>query len=227
MMDVIANGENILVSTYHDGVYRSVDGGISWVQVSDLGQNLVSKFSRSTIDANKLMAAVCSGNKGIWISLDDGATWHQARYSSYPHYAITWGGAETWYASETYKILRTQDDGATWETVYTWEKRADIFNNRYPDSNDISVGIVDPYNPALNPVAAAYTVMGYFDHSSMGGVACSLGGGDMGTWKLLDLKGVTYHGWGVEFNPFDPFELFYLTYGSGVYKIRLTASGLI
>jgi len=221
IMDVSARGNSILVSTYNEGVYRSTDGGMSWNKVTGLGINVVQKFSRSLIETERLMAAVSSGSKGVWASDDDGATWRQVRTATRSYMAVAWGGAATWYASEGPNIFRTRDNGATWESVYTWQARPDAFANRLPDANDISVGIVNPYNPAENPVAANFCVMGYFDHSIMGGVAASLGGGSVGTWRQLPLNGVTYFGWGVEFNPYDPFELFYLTYGSGVYKTRL------
>jgi photosystem II stability/assembly factor-like uncharacterized protein len=217
IIDIVADGNIIIASTYSGGVYRSTNSGGSWSNVLNAEVNM---FTQSTINLNNIMAAAANG---VWFSTDKGANWNHVRSSS-PNYSVAYAGGNTWFSTQADRVYKTSNNGASWEQVYTWEKRSDIFNNRSPFSTDIAVGIVNPNNPIENPVCAAFTVMPYFDHSSIGGVACSLYGGGSGTWRQIELNGIAYNGWGVEFNPYDPNELFYLTYGSGIYKTHLSSS---
>ncbi|HEV2845812.1 MAG TPA: hypothetical protein VG477_13250 [Thermoanaerobaculia bacterium] len=103
-------------------VYRSSDGGASWVDASaGLGGQFAGPLAVDPLDANTVYAGGggfnAPGPFGIWKSLDGGATWTQIHTPSYRvsdlvassipgrvYAALSLGG----------EILRSDDGGATW-----------------------------------------------------------------------------------------------------------------
>ncbi len=68
------SGQNVVISVGSDGVYRSTNGGVSWVQTTaPLGGNM--RFIASNNTGNRILVSNDATPYGVYVSLDAGATW--------------------------------------------------------------------------------------------------------------------------------------------------------
>jgi photosystem II stability/assembly factor-like uncharacterized protein len=96
------------------GVWRSADGGKTWVQTtSGMGNKLVSMLLMHASDTSILVAAC---RDGIYKSLNRGGTWVKKTSvnTSYRSMVFKPGSRDTIYAASDSKFYRSFDFGETW-----------------------------------------------------------------------------------------------------------------
>ncbi|MEM6605545.1 MAG: glycosyl hydrolase, partial [Pseudomonadota bacterium] len=120
------------------GVWKSVDGGSKWRNVSDgyfggsVGAVAVSESDPNVIYAGlgeKTVRGNVSSNFGVWKSTDGGKTWtfigleathHIGRirvHPSNPDIVYVAAMGDLWQASEDRGVYKSEDGGATWTKV--------------------------------------------------------------------------------------------------------------
>ena len=117
----LATGDGDAADARSTGIYKSVDGGVTWAAT---GLNFVTSqnkyLSRILIDptSKKLIAG---GNAGIFTSVDAGATWVQTSTLGIRDLDFKPGTTTTIYAGGygANIFLRSTDAGATWQNVGT------------------------------------------------------------------------------------------------------------
>lgn len=95
------------------GVYRSSDAGGSWTYLAD---SLVGAYE---LAARKDGLMVTTGSPGIWISTDNGDSWQRSFQTVGPLFnGITFSDSGTIFAAtQSEGVVRSADDGATWQAV--------------------------------------------------------------------------------------------------------------
>jgi uncharacterized protein (TIGR03382 family) len=113
----------VYAATFHSGLYRSTDGGLSWSQV---GGGLPTNRSITTVDIDPHDSrSVYAGRNeaGLYHSADGGLTWRQMSAGLPAEGVITDVefdplDAQVLYAAEVFSgIYRTQDGGRTWQVI--------------------------------------------------------------------------------------------------------------
>ena len=141
------------------GVWRTLDGGQSWNNISDgyfggsIGAVAVSEYDPNVIYAGggeKTVRGNVSSGYGIWKSMDSGKTWEQmglrqsrhiSRIRIHPQnpslaYAAVMG--DLYQPSEERGVYRTKDGGKNWERI--------LFSNADAGAVDL---LLDPNNPRV------------------------------------------------------------------------------
>ncbi|MBN3036639.1 MAG: hypothetical protein JW861_13715, partial [Bacteroidales bacterium] len=96
------------------GVFKSVDGGLSWTQKnSGMGNKTVSKLLMFPDDHNSLLAAA---SDGVYLTGDGGNNWTKVRPSSKSVKELVFkpGDPQYIYAAREGDIYRSTDRGLTW-----------------------------------------------------------------------------------------------------------------
>ena len=208
---VLASGANGQFSASRDGIYRSTDGGRSWVLAHPVASSdFVSQIVFAPDDA--LMAYAAIGSGGIAISADAGATW-----TRYPVGGSVWhiavapqeaSGIRRAYATGEERIYLSLDGGLTWTRdagdgavrdgldeiwnryVRNPPEARPTFGNRTADSNASAAQIlaIEPANPRRVYLAApsgangpGYYAAGFAD-GTIRNVPPALGAGEASLW---------------------------------------------
>lgn len=213
----------VYVGTFDRGVYRSLDGGESWTQVSDgiPHKRVLSVAISPHVENGRSVVFAGTEPSSVYRSTNDGATWedlstlrdvpsydtwffpprpdtHHVRWIA-PHERDT----ETIIVGiELGGVLRTRDGGATWQ-------------DRHPDA------VIDPHVVHAHPTSTdrIYAIGG-------DGVSFSIDAGD--SWTR-DVNGMDrFYAWGLAVDPVDPDLWFvsaapdpYLAHGDGDSQARL------
>jgi photosystem II stability/assembly factor-like uncharacterized protein len=205
-----ANPDRVYVGTFDDGVYRSLDGGETWTQVSDgIPHKRVLSIAISPSHQTNGVNAVFAGTEpsNLYRSDDDGATWHEfselpklPSSSSWSFPPRPWTHHVRWIAPhydnpdllfvgiELGGVMRSLDGGATWE---------DRKPNSYHDSH---VVLTHP------------TAHGRVYEAAGGGVAITHDAGE--TWQQVDDGMDRHYVWGLAVDPADP-DLWYVSASHG------------
>jgi photosystem II stability/assembly factor-like uncharacterized protein len=123
------------------GVFRSLDDGVTWEQVSDLSRKQVWSLAFWPVDG-RVMAA--GAQDGVYISRDGGQTWaHSAGQSIGPQPVVSLAfdatNSDTLYAGTPHLVWKTTDGSKTWRLIHRgMEEDSDIFS--------IAVDSFDPRN---------------------------------------------------------------------------------
>ena len=97
------------------GVFKSTDGGQSWVQATNgMGNRTVGRMLQDPVDPSTLIAA---SNGGIYKSTDAGASWDLKQTGNMKELVRKPGSATILYASASGGFYRTADNGETWTQV--------------------------------------------------------------------------------------------------------------
>lgn len=113
---LLNTGQSILLGVYT--VYRSTDGGGTWVRSDD---GLGAQTGGVSALAKKGSTVFCgTGNDGIYRSEDDGMTWQRSSTGIDAEVHIgsfTVGDSVMFAASESRGVFRSSDNGYTWVQV--------------------------------------------------------------------------------------------------------------
>jgi photosystem II stability/assembly factor-like uncharacterized protein len=194
------------------GVYRSTDGGASWLPVNiGIDDVQVDALAVDPTDPNVVYAAgeyFCDecNDGGVWKSVDGGATWVElsVEHSAFPAIAMSPTSPNVLYAAaSTYgTVYRTVDGGATWSRISNGLGSALIADLAVDASNPYLVYAVDArfyrsgdggahwtkggpgtpqqsYTVQADPIVAGSLCAG----ESSGRVSCSVDGGT--TWTRI------------------------------------------
>jgi photosystem II stability/assembly factor-like uncharacterized protein len=102
---------NVLyAATNENGVWRSLDAGISWHALSTLPQVPFSLMVDPT-PAHRIYAAT---SRGMWHSSDGGVTWQPTSLSNQMTFSISKGPNGALYAGTASGVALSLDRGATW-----------------------------------------------------------------------------------------------------------------
>ncbi len=177
------------------GVFKTTDGGINWLPVSDdyFKTGSVGAIEVSQSDPNTLYVGMgeqtvrgnVSHGDGVYKSLDGGKSWKFVGlgdtrqigrirvHPKNPDIAYVAAIGHLWAGNNERGVFRTKDGGKTWEKV--------LFHNNDTGANDI---ILDPTNP--NTIYATFwqirrTPWGFDSGGAGSGIFKSTDGGDSWT----------------------------------------------
>lgn len=104
--------ENIGLGIKNGDLYRTLDGGFSWEQYTDVGRDL------SKIDfANDTLGYISGDNGLVLKTLNKGQSWQELRTDSDDNYALSFYNHNIGYVSgEDNKLHKTMNGGLSWET---------------------------------------------------------------------------------------------------------------
>jgi photosystem II stability/assembly factor-like uncharacterized protein len=133
------NPNVLLVSFTNNGIYRTDDGGLWWYKVSNItGAN---SFQSS---GQKIFAG---SNVGVIESDDDGLTWSIVYNSQYPVgpisvsgsdiYALVWGPRAPGIGESYIYMIKSNDLGATWETLHIFIGNYPVFISASPFNSSV------------------------------------------------------------------------------------------
>lgn len=134
---------NIIYTSGHrhklpGGFFKTVDGGRTWSEASELKDASIHAMTQSTKDPNILLAGTI---KGIWISRDSGDTWTEIDSESTPinvdALAMDPRDDGTIFAGTWWRAYKTTDSGKSWRLI----KKGMI------DDSDVFAITVDPRDP--------------------------------------------------------------------------------
>ncbi|MCA9583235.1 MAG: hypothetical protein KC416_15655, partial [Myxococcales bacterium] len=109
----VTNG--LLIGTNGKGIYRTTDGGTTWVQVAFDGLAVTCLAHSPTSDAS----FACVGTKGVARSMDGGATWAMAS-AGLPSLGAAGIFVDTdghLYVGASAGVFRSTDDGDFWQAI--------------------------------------------------------------------------------------------------------------
>ena len=120
----IASGGCVLAGTFEDGIFRSTDGGASWLAVNHgLFDHSIYVLALSPCFA--VDGLVYAGtSSGIYRSENGGRLWRDLSMPTGDETALSLALAESgalYAGTETHGLLRSPDDGETWETLLETE----------------------------------------------------------------------------------------------------------
>jgi photosystem II stability/assembly factor-like uncharacterized protein len=101
------------------GVLATANGGASWAPVAPLSPE-VGESAGDMVFVDASHGWVADSWDGIWVTDDGGQTWgHQAADSISAMYGVAFIDATRGWGAVPYHVVRTDDGGATWETIST------------------------------------------------------------------------------------------------------------
>ncbi len=115
----IATGDDDGRDSYSIGVFKSIDGGLSWnatglnAQISDFSWSMNEIF----IDPSNSNIVWVATNKGLYKSLDAGANWAVTFDGEVGDFRLKPGDPETIYLVTSNSFHRSENGGATFEEI--------------------------------------------------------------------------------------------------------------
>lgn len=164
------SGVFVAVSSQESGIWRSVDGGITWVSA---GKEDVSWASVTY--GNGVFVAASSSGGGIWYSADRGATWSVGGSVDSSWSAVAYGGGTFVAARSNAGGLWYSLDGQTW--VLSEKTDGEWLSAAYGDGVFTVGGNAEVWRSGLFPrtfAEAPVSLIG-FDGSQCGPSACGDG----------------------------------------------------
>lgn len=127
---IFNNLGHVFVGTEWGGIYRSMDNGTTWKCVS-AGKTLSVIYSLACNTNGDIYAGTLGGGYAFYKSTDNGETWQDLNLSSFYVRSIGCNSkGHIFISTSSAGILRSTNDGITWEPL-----------NSFPKSNDIRLGI--------------------------------------------------------------------------------------
>ncbi len=195
-------------ASFGAGVYRSVDGGVTWTaHRKGLGNTFVRCV---TPQPNHPDSVFCGTNNGIFLSLDGGLNWDQVLATTVSVRAIAIHPIRTgvaYAASYGSGVLKSLNGGASWSTV-----NLGLGNTLV---RDVAI------HPTQPEILLAATGTGSIDPPGPGGLFRSINGGL--TWsQLADTTGSNNGSHGaavqIQFDRLDPQRVYVAELDRGVLK---------
>ncbi len=220
-----------------DGIYKSVNGGVTWTHVGLTPQRIVSRIVIDPTNTSVIYAAtmglpfVRNTDRGLYKSVDGGSTWNQILFisddagvidlvmdPSNPNvlYAAGWNrirnNQESVTTGQAAKVYKTTDGGASWN----------ILSNGLPQTDQSRVGLcISNSNPNV-----LYAIVVGTDYQHQG-IYKTTNGGVL--WNAVSATGLPSDflggfGWyfaQIRVNPTNPNDIMVL----GVDMYRSTNSG--
>ncbi len=134
---------NIIYTSGHrhkqpGGFFKTIDGGITWTEASELKKEAIHAMAQSSNDPNTILVGSVTG---VWISKDSGDTWTKVSSPSAPKkldaFAVDPRDVNTMYAGTWYRAYKSTDGGSSWKLV----KKGMI------DDSDVFAIDINPTNP--------------------------------------------------------------------------------
>lgn len=100
---------------YRGFVYKSTDGGTSWVRVFT-ADNFVSCINSISIDPSNTNKVYIAADCGVYASTDLGETWNKKYTGTCYSVAISYNGDI--YATGYNHIIKSSDAGLNWNVIY-------------------------------------------------------------------------------------------------------------
>ncbi|MDO8425156.1 MAG: hypothetical protein Q7T01_01425 [bacterium] len=123
-----------------DGVYRTTDGGSTWLRMLATGSEAVAVAVSPTFSGDGIAFAMTNGS-GLWRTIDGGVTWLQVD-GSVNGFGIAFSPAyatdRTVFVAAFDRVLRSQDSGVSWFDISSGVSDAVRVNG------DIRAVAVDP-----------------------------------------------------------------------------------
>jgi len=144
-------------------VYKSVDGGESWIPISTGLKE--SWFDEIVLTADDPPVIFVGGGKGVYRSKDGGINWSQMIIAGWPEdawcraLAVDPSDSRTVYAQGYYKFSKSTDSGDNWETYdlvlaeAKFELLTLIIDPLRPDvmyGGDVNLGIIKSENDGID-----------------------------------------------------------------------------
>jgi len=125
----------IYIGTRANGVYKSVDGGFSWLSVNTgLPQNL----NVNTIFINSSGKVYVGSDKGLYYSNDNGNTWFETALVNKIQALVIDKNDFIYVVSDAGNYFKSTDKGQTWSTFNLWNSA--VGNCILANGSDIYVG---------------------------------------------------------------------------------------
>lgn len=131
-LDIHPSGDLFAASSYNGGLYKSEDGGLTWILAGFQNVHLQSVY----IDPQGIILACEQNNPAtVYRSADNGNTWSpvytieiygSAGVSDYAH-----DGLGYLYMATYNELLRSEDEGQSWETITSSMSISSITANQY------------------------------------------------------------------------------------------------
>lgn len=100
------------------GFFKSIDGGVTWKESSELKNEAIHALTQSSLDRNLMLAGT---TKSIWISRDSGDSWKKLDGKTVPNeidsLAIDPTDVNLIYAGTTWRPYKSTDGGKTWRMI--------------------------------------------------------------------------------------------------------------
>ncbi len=142
----LATGDADGGDTYSIGVLKSTDGGLTWVEVGNVGGNLRDIIVDPT---NENIAYVCS-NSGVLKTINGGTTWSTVINGSFRDLEFKPGTSSTVYAATSNQVHYSTNSGGTWTQA-----------TGVPAGGDRIAMAVTPANSAYVYILVANSAGGY------------------------------------------------------------------
>jgi photosystem II stability/assembly factor-like uncharacterized protein len=180
---------------YHDRLYRSVDGGRTWVAVGEefWGESFTGLTLSPLYSADTLVFA--STDRGMYRSTDGGQTWILSSVPG-PHLVVfspDFSSDHTVYASDGQALYRSQDGGENWTGL---QEAAEPVSTSMPTPAASSVPVPSPTALSCAGLDPAFQSIADRVESARPGVAdipdvgCPIGPAQTtgGAWQMFPLE---------------------------------------
>ena len=173
----------IYIGTENAGIYKSIDGGISWQPIhKGLGRAWIHSLVIDPQDPRILYAGVSTG--GVYKTGDGGGSWYPVN-TGIEHFGWEHAAAVAIDPQDTPHLLYTAEENGIYETINggeTWSR----INYSYPARCFLTIKFHPLESQTLFAVARYYLEHGIGE--CQGGVFRSLNGGI--TWEGMGLEGI-------------------------------------
>ncbi|NOY36197.1 MAG: T9SS type A sorting domain-containing protein [Chlorobi bacterium] len=209
----------IYAAIYHNGVYKSTDGGASWNTINTgLGANTtyVWDIAINPLNVQELYLGINSwgaGFNGLYKSVDGGQNWSQV--SGIPsgdigkvyisnQQDVFIGISDNFDWSSSGGLYRSSDHGTTWNKILSHSRVVDVDIN--PANSNVIMAVGQQwYNMTLTE-----------DH----GIFISEDNGV--SWNVITSQNITHTGFNfARFNPHNPLQVYAGTAGGGLWRTTL------
>lgn len=109
-------------------IVKTTDGGMNWNIASEGGQRSYNRLSSN--DKGENIIAVGTGGL-ITVSRDRGSSWQPVEVTTNDLWSIDYNGSELWVSGLGNTLLKSPDNGKTWDTVNTGYNRSNWEINFY------------------------------------------------------------------------------------------------
>jgi photosystem II stability/assembly factor-like uncharacterized protein len=111
----ISAGGDLFAGTHYDGVFRSTDGGATWVSV--LESDLPNFYIMAPLALNSSGHIFAGMGTGVYRSTDNGKNWTRLGLEKPAVQALAMNAAGHLFVGAMHEVYRSTDQGAKWVAV--------------------------------------------------------------------------------------------------------------